>query len=392
LDRLRNRIQHYAWGSHSAIAELCGRPSPSPEPEAELWLGAHPSAPSEIERDGVWRPLDSVIADDPARELGPRCVADLGSQLPFLLKVLAAARPLSLQAHPTLAQAAAGFDREAARGIPLDAPNRSYRDRNHKPELICALSRFHALSGFRRVEQSRELFDELGTPELDFVREALAAGDVGLGPLFRGIMTLEPALRDRMVKATLSACSRVVGRAGSFVDECRWALRFGQLYANDAGVVSALLLNLVVLQPGEAIYLPAGNLHAYLEGTGVEIMASSDNVLRGGLTPKHVDVEELCSVLRFESGDVEIRRPTMSGAEALYETPTREFRLSTIQGAADLATRGPEIVLCTAGSVTVASGEATLELGRGQSAFVSAGAGSYRVSGLGTLFRATTGA
>ncbi|MBI3204966.1 MAG: mannose-6-phosphate isomerase, class I [Myxococcales bacterium] len=383
MELLRNRIQTYAWGSHSALAELCGRPSPSAQPEAELWMGAHPQAPSEVQRGGEWRSLAQVIAADPRRELGQRCVDTLGPELPFLMKVLAAAQPLSLQAHPTLEQAAAGFAREEARGIPRDAPNRCYRDRNHKPELICALGRFHALSGFRRVEHSSELFAQLPVGELDFVRDALGRGDAGLGSLFRTIMTLEPAARERVVGATLRECRRVVEHGGAFATECQWALRFGELYPNDAGVVSALLLNLVVLEPGQAIYLPAGNLHAYLEGVGVEIMASSDNVLRGGLTPKHVNVDELCSVLTFQSGDVAVLSD--------YATPTREFCLTKLTGAARCQVGGPEIALCTEGAVRLSGPGGELTLDRGQSAFVSAAESSYQVSGGGTLFRATIG-
>ena len=384
MDLLRNRIQHYAWGSRSALAELTGRASPSPEPEAELWMGAHPQAPSELLRDGAWRPLDEVIARDPERELGARCAAVHGPRLPFLLKVLAAAEPLSLQAHPTRAQAEAGFAKEEARGVPRDAPNRCYRDRNHKPELLSALTRFHALCGFRRVERSRELFALLATPELDFVRDALAAGDAGLEVAFRQIMTLDPSRRERVVAATLAACREV---RGDFEAECGWALRFGELYPGDAGVVSALLLNLVTLEPGDAIYLPAGNLHAYLEGVGVEIMASSDNVLRGGLTPKHVDVRELCGVLSFQSADVELTRAT----HGRYPTPAPEFELSRVQGPASFAVTGPEIVLCTQGSVQLASAASQLALSRGQSAFVSAADAGYTVAGEGTLFRATVG-
>lgn len=384
MDLLRNRIQHYAWGSRSAIADLTGRPSPTPEPEAELWMGAHPQAPSEILRDGAWRRLDQVIDDDPERELGARSVASFGPRLPFLLKVLAAAEPLSLQAHPSLAQAEAGFAREEARGIPRDAPNRCYRDRSHKPELICALSRFHALCGFRRVERSRELFARLATPELEFVREALSLGDSGLESAFRRIMTLEPGRRERVVSATLAACRDV---SGDFAAECQWALRFGELYPGDAGVVSSLLLNLVVLEPGEALYLPAGNLHAYLEGVGVEIMASSDNVLRGGLTPKHVDVAELSSVLVFESGDVEVRR----AGGGRYATPAREFELSKVLAPAELGVTGPEIVLCLEGEVSLERDARRLALSRGQSAFVSAADGAYALSGTGSVFRATLG-
>lgn len=382
MDLLRNRIQHYAWGSRSAIAELSGRPSPTPEPEAELWMGAHPQAPSEILRDGAWRRLDQVIDAEPERELGARALASFGPRLPFLLKVLAAAEPLSLQAHPSLAQAEAGFAREEARGVPRDAPNRCYRDRNHKPELICALSRFHALCGFRRVDRSRELFARLGTPELELVREALNAGD--LERAFRQIMTMEPGRRARVVSATLAACRDV---SGDFEAECQWALRFGELYPGDAGVVSSLLLNLVVLEPGEALYLPAGNLHAYLEGVGVELMASSDNVLRGGLTPKHVDVAELCSVLVFESGDVEVRR----AVGGRYATPAREFELSKVVAPARLAVTGPEIVLCTEGEVALERLASRLTLSSGQSAFVSAADGAYALTGTGGVFRATLG-
>lgn len=339
-------------------------------------MGAHPLAPSEVLRDGRWRRLDELVAADPEAELGPSSVARFGPRLPFLLKVLAAAEPLSLQAHPSAEQAQAGFAREEARGIPRDAPNRSYRDRSHKPELICALSRFHALCGFRELGRTRELFAELGAPELDFVREALEKAD--LAGAFRRIMTMDPAWRERVVNATLAAC-RPARRP-----EHEWALRFGELYPGDAGIVSSLLLNLVVLEPGEAIYLPAGNLHAYLEGVGVEIMASSDNVLRGGLTPKHVDVDELCSVLSFQSGDVEVLRGS-------YRTPAREFVLSRVLAPASFSVSGPEIVLCTEGALLCQSGAARVELARGQAAFVRAADQSYTVSGSGTLFRATTG-
>lgn len=381
MDLLQNRIQNYAWGSHTALAELQGRPSPSEKPEAELWMGAHPIAPSKVLRGGAWRGLDELIAEDPERELGARALAELGPRLPFLLKVLSAAEPLSLQAHPTMEQARAGFAREEARGIPRDAPNRCYRDQSHKPELIVALTRFHALSGFRSVERSRLLLEALAVPELGFVSDALAAGDAGLGAAFRAVMTLDPATRERAVANTLAACR---AHQGEWSAECGWALRFGELYPGDAGVISALLLNLVVLEPGEAIYLPAGNLHAYLEGVGVEIMASSDNVLRGGLTPKHVDVEELLNVLSFQSGDVEVLRDA-------YPTPAKEFELSRVVPPARFDVWGPEIVLCIEGSAVLESHDRRLELAKGESAFVSAADGSYAASGTGTLFRATMG-
>ncbi len=391
MDRLRNRIQNYAWGSHSAIAVIEGRDAPTVSPEAELWMGAHPLACSELSRGGTWQPLDQVIERDPQREIGPATLARYGPRLPFLLKILAAEQPLSLQAHPTPEQARAGFAREEALSIPRDAGNRSYRDQNHKPELIVALGTFHALSGFRAVSASARLFAALGSPELEFVRSDLARGDGALGGLFQEILSLAGTRRSEVVKATLAACRRVADLGGEFALECGWALRLGELHPDDAGVLSALLLNLVVLEAGEAIYLPARNLHAYLSGVGVEIMASSDNVLRGGLTPKHVDVAELVRVLEFRSGGVEVLSARRLADESVYETPASEFRLSRLADGAERTPSGPEILLCTAGGFSLRSAAGTLDLASGQSAFVPVSEGAYSVSGQGSLFRASVG-
>lgn len=423
----------YAWGSRTAIAALQGRPTPSDGPEAELWMGAHPVAPSRIalrgplapgrdrddedrEVEDAERSLADVVAADPEGELGAITVRELGPRLPFLLKVLAAAEPLSLQAHPTAERARAGFDEEERRGVPRGAPDRNYKDRSHKPELLCALTPFDALSGFRPVDELLRLFDALDVTELAPALAPLRASPDarGLAETFRALMTRPPGASAAAVSATVAACvtrSSELERAGFGVARTL-APRLARSYPGDVGVMSALLLEQVHLEPGEAIYLGAGNLHAYLEGTGVEIMASSDNVLRGGLTRKHVDVPELLRVLDFtpRSGPTPIlrARPLPSsghedeGRELVYDTPAREFRLSRLEVAPPRSlTRqvaGPEILLVTEGSVLAAEGSGIepgargpVELGKGDAVFVPARTAAYTLEGRGTIFRATTG-
>lgn len=339
-------------------------------------MGAHPIAPSRLVRHGQERSLADLVAESPEHELGTTVTRELGPRLPFLLKVLAAAEPLSLQAHPTAAQARAGFEDEERRGVPLDAPNRNYKDPWHKPELLCALTPFEALCGFRRASETARLFDALGAPDL-----ASQLRDRGLAEAFRTIMGLGP---DR-VAAIVNAC-RV--QRTDFLAECACAVRLFDLYPGDVGAVSSLLLNLLRLEPGEAIYLGAGNLHAYLGGVGVEIMASSDNVLRGGLTKKHVDVPELLRVLDFTDGRVvPIAARDIDAIEAVYDTPAREFRLSRLRvtGPLEREVHGPEILLCTEGTVEVAD----VPLPKGSSAFVPARTARYAVHGDGTVYRAT---
>ena len=386
VDLLDCTVMPYAWGSHTAIAELTGRASPSSGPEAELWMGAHPMAPSRLVRSGsAQRALPDVIAESPAQELGPEVSASFGPRLPFLLKVLAAAQPLSLQAHPNEAQAALGFEDEDRRGIPRDAATRSYKDSSHKPELLCALVPVDALCGFRRARDTLRLFDELACSELEPVLASLRASPDrdGIAVLFRSLMTMPADEGSRLVRAAVKACAARVGWS-AFAREYEWAQRLDHLYPGDVGVVSALLLNLIHLDPGEALYLGAGNLHAYLSGVGDEIMARSDTVLRGGLTKKHVDVPELMRVLDFSDGPVAaLRARAVDAHERVWDTPAREFRLSAIDLApGDAVTRdarGPEILLCTSGSVVVTPGDGSsaVVLDQGRAAFVPGSTGRY---------------
>ena len=390
VDLLDCTVMPYAWGSRTALAELSGRPSPSSGPEAELWMGAHPVAPSRLVRDGqTAEALTDVIARSPTRELGPEVSTTFGPRLPFLLKVLAAAQPLSLQAHPDARQAKLGFADEDRRGIPRDAGTRSYKDDSHKPELLCALVPVDALCGFRRASDTLRLFDDLGVSALEPVLAPLRAspGREGLATVFRSLMTMPAAEGSRLVRATVLACSAHATSA-SFAREYAWACRLDALYPGDIGVVSALLLNLVHLEPGEALFLDAGNLHAYLSGVGVEIMASSDNVLRGGLTKKHVDVPELMRVLDFADGPVAaVHARAVDAHERVWDTPAREFRLSAIAlesaaGGVVREVRGPEILLCTGGRsvITPADGSPAVTLEQGRAAFVPASTERYTLT------------
>jgi mannose-6-phosphate isomerase len=406
VELLDNAVRPYAWGSRTAIAELLGRQVPAPHPEAELWLGAHPGDPSRVVgEDGVQRSLLDLVNSDPQGQLGDKCADRWGGRLPFLLKVLAAEEALSLQAHPSAEQAAEGYAREEAAGIPRDAPIRNYRDPTAKPELICALTEFHALAGFRDPLRTTALLRALDVPDLAPYTELLAVqpDSDGLRALFTMWITLPQPTLDALLPQVLDACVRHVKEHGDFDPECRTILELGESYPGDAGVLAAILLNRIALRPGEAIYLPAGNLHAYLHGTGVEILANSDNILRGGLTPKHVDVPELLRVLDFSCGDMPVSagEPVAPGLW-VYPTPAAEFELSRIEWAAGerhevlVERAGPRILICTGGEVLLRTDlGAELELRRGQSVWLPAADPVVRLCPVGDgpvqVFRATPG-
>jgi mannose-6-phosphate isomerase len=397
VDVLQGRVQNYAWGSRTAIADILGKPAAA-APEAELWFGAHPNAPSLVLRDGVWRPLTDVIAERPDVELGPAVVARFGPTLPFLLKVLAAETPLSLQAHPDSEQARRGFATEEAANVKRDAPERNYKDASHKPELLCALLPFQAFCGFRRASDTLRLLTGLGADVLLSYAEPLVRSPdaQGLRSFYAVLASLTGASREEVVGATLAACARHGDRSDEFARECRWVERLGTLYPGDIGVVLALLLNLVDLEPHQAIYLPAGHLHSYLEGVGVEIMANSDNVLRGGLTPKHVDPSELLRVLTFTDQPPPVLLARGAGIERTYHTTPVEFLLSRLELRDGESFRaepaGPEILLCVAGHAVAHSARGqTHEVMKGSAFFVPANDGAYELRGVGTTFRAVVG-
>lgn len=374
------------------MAQLLGRP-PSGKPEAELWIGAHPLAPSLLS-DGT--SLLRAIEKRPTQLLGEAVHARYPSKLPFLLKVLAVESPLSLQAHPSLEQAQAGFAREQQAGIPLDAPNRTFRDPNHKPELLCALSPFEALSGFRAPEISAKLFDRLGVHGKRLATKLKAAAPDVLQTVFTDLLALSDADKAAILQNIVKHTTKQQDAPGPFQQSYRWATRLAERYPGDIGAVVSMLLNHIRLEPLQAIYLDSGTLHAYLGGVGVELMANSDNVLRGGLTNKFVNVPELLNVLTFGSSTVEpTRQASTSTGEMVYESPANEFRLSRIDlgwGASfPLKADGPQILLCTEGRAELAGGgTAGRVLEQGQAGFLPSGT-AVKLQGSGRFFRASVG-
>ena len=385
---LENVLRDYAWGSTTAIAGLLGRIE-SGRPEAELWIGAHPDSPSVALRpDGTTVPLDRLISEDPEHFLGAESVAGFGPRLPFLTKILAAAQPLSLQVHPSIEQARDGFARENANGIAPEAAHRNYRDDNHKPEMIFALTPFEALCGFRPAADTRAILLHLAAafdaveadrpPLLSELVEDLGNPDEGtaLRKAFERLISGGPAVAEA---TALVAGVLVTGAAlEPYRSELSTVLSLNEKYPGDPGVLISLLLNRISLAPGEAVFLPAGNVHAYLYGTGVEVMASSDNVLRGGLTPKFVDVPELLRTIEFKPVAVPMLTPEVSGfGQELYRPPFREFQLQRIELApgqppVPLAQNGAAVVIVVEGSVYLDSPKGDLQLARGGSAFLAA--------------------
>ncbi|MGY1719566.1 mannose-6-phosphate isomerase, class I [Blastococcus sp. SYSU DS0552] len=386
--QLSNGVRFYPWGSRTVIPELLGEPVPAERPHAELWIGAHPDEPSVL-ADG--RPLDKAIAEEPAELLGTPVVERFGARLPFLMKVLAAETPLSLQAHPTTEQAEAGYAAEEAAGIPHDDPTRTFKDPFHKPELLLALTTFEALCGFRPVEESLHCLAKLQVPELKPTIAALARG--GLRAAIPQLLALPGERRTELVAAVATAAGRfVAAHDPEFINTYRWAATLAETYPGDPGVVISLMCNHLKLAPGEAVFLPAGNLHAYLSGAGVEVMASSDNVLRGGLTAKHVDLAALIEVLDFSDGRVPVIHPVLGPGGLRYPVPVQDFDLTRCQldeQAGTLTTRGPQLLLCTEGTAVLASVDGELTLAKGRAAFVPAGA-PVAARGPAVLYRATT--
>lgn len=395
-----NTPRPYAWGSTTAIAQLLGHAA-SGGPEAELWLGAHPGSPSVIldpTQTGGAADLAEWIAADPETTLG-RFAAS--GRLPFLLKVLAAASPLSLQAHPTVEQARAGFDRENELGIARDAPERNYKDAFPKPELIYALSpAFDALCGFRPLDEVRALLRalidaSLGMEDpqpqpLEDLLDSLSGSDVALPETVEWVIGRRTGVATLVSLVTMLASRGVSGYDAEMATVSSLAVE----YPGDPGIVISLLLNRVSLAAGEALYLPAGNIHAYLSGLGIELMSASDNVLRGGLTPKHIDVPELLSVLDFTPVEVPYLHATSpSEGVAAFRPDGADFELLRIDGMfldSSVALTGPAIALCISGEVSISGAASSSSLALGDAVYITPDEAGLRFTGSGTVFVATT--
>jgi mannose-6-phosphate isomerase len=398
--RLTNPTQNYAWGSTTAIPDLLGLPVTS-EPVAESWMGVHPSAPSRVTTAGGETGLDMLIAADPEELLGPDVVARFGTTLPYLMKIIAAERPLSLQVHPDIEAARRGYAAEDAAGIPVDAPHRNYRDRNHKPELVYALTPFEALCGFRAPRRVAELLRGLDAPLAKQLHGVLTAHPSYEGIRMAFAQLLGPGTRPTHAELheVAQACAARLTEGSPSPRADRTVVLLADAYPGDPGVVTSLLLNAVTLQPGDAMFVPAGAVHAYLHGMAVEIMASSDNVLRAGLTPKHVDVDELLRNVDYVSAPPILIAPeNFHGATGIFSAPVDDFELSVTAVDDDLVHPvpggGPRILLCLDGVLTIAGhgdSKVTLRkvtLRKGESLFAPASDGGLTARGRGTVVQA----
>lgn len=390
--------QHYDWGSRTAIPELLGLEADG-SPWAELWFGAHPLGPATV-RGG--ERLDDVIAAAPREMLGEGVGRAFGQRLPFLLKVISAERPLSLQVHPSREQAVESFAAEDAAGIPVDSPRRNYRDANHKPELLYALTTFTALCGFRTPRRAAVILEGLGTELTDRLHRLLVANPTahGMRAAFRTLVSTSMHPSAAEVGAVVEAC-RARSREGTSpsprIDS--FVSLLAEHHPGDPGVVAALLLNPVTLQPGESLFVPAGALHAYLHGTGLEVMASGDNVLRAGLTSKKVHADEvLQSVSVSAAPPLRVAPERQSPTSIAYYAPVDDFELSITQlageGVGDGDARpvpgtGPRIVLGLEGETTLQAATGTHVLRPGRAVFVPASDGALRASGRGRFAQAS---
>ncbi|MGE6292661.1 mannose-6-phosphate isomerase, class I [Aeromonas media] len=384
---MQNPIQGYDWGSHDALTTLFGIPNPAGKPQAELWMGAHPNGCSEVTLAGNVQRLSTLIERAPAAMLGDATQARFGS-LPFLFKVLCAENALSIQVHPSKAQAEAGFAREEAAGIDIKASNRNYKDPNHKPELVFALTPYQAMNGFRAIPAILALFERVKLATIADLVAALAANqnEAGLQHFFHQLLILTGPRKE-------DALAGLLAYAAAHQDEETFALvtSLAAQYPGDVGLFSPLLLNVVTLQPGQAMYLDACTPHAYVRGTGLEIMANSDNVLRAGLTPKYIDVAELldCTRCLAKPDDQILLSPRMEGAVQHYDVPVPDFTFSVYPaGEHALTTASAEILFAIDGTVILQQGKQSLRLEKGQSAFIPAATGSYQLLAEGRVARA----
>jgi mannose-6-phosphate isomerase len=404
---LENSIQEYRWGSHTAIQQLMGKMQ-TDAPWAELWMGAHPKAPSRVNIDGKWIGLDALIRQFPDEILGAAAASRFNNTLPFLFKILAADEPLSLQVHPDQTRARSGFARENALGIPIGDPARNYRDPSHKPECLCALTPFTVLKGFRGIDEIHSilkrlcphgfasLIQETATPVSKNLKYVYDNEKQPVDHAVRQFYALLLALPTYQKTAIIAEAAKNARQDAAGDPICAWVDRLYQYYPEDIGILAPALMNLITLTPGQALFLESGELHAYLQGMGIEIMANSDNVLRGGLTVKHMDTNELLSVVRFDSTPIEILIPeAMAPNEFRYPVQTEEFVLSMIDIDKSItysapADRSVEMLLCTRGNARLVypgpGGEITLR--PGGSVIAPAISGPYQLTGAARIYKA----
>ncbi|MBF0100704.1 MAG: mannose-6-phosphate isomerase, class I [Desulfobacterales bacterium] len=394
---MQNSILDYEWGSYTFIPELLGLDSPSLRPQAELWMGAHPKAPSMICIDGTWTPLNSVLKSKSEFFLGKNAVQTYGLEIPYLVKVLSARKALSIQAHPNKQFAEQGFLKENLAQIPFNDPKRNYRDPNHKPECICALTDFYALCGFRKIETINNLISELHIAEFVPILELLHHQNraLGLCHFFRAINQISGSNRKQLISKAIKSAKSLVHK-----DPCySWILRLYEDYPDDMGILAPLYLNWIHLQPTQALFLESGVVHAYLEGSGIEIMANSDNVLRCGITEKNKDIDELSRIVDFQEKEIDLFNvPLHNKNEYTYPVKAQEFVLSVINLDGNITVERPmqrslDIILCTEGnaSISLVDIDESLDVHQGISILIPFAVNSYSIYGKATLYKVSVG-
>ncbi|RBW46965.1 mannose-6-phosphate isomerase, class I [Psychromonas sp. B3M02] len=401
--KLNNTIMNSAWGCEKSMTELFGYENSHNKPMAELWMGAHPKAPSLIQSEGETIALDAYIASKPDTVLGTSCAERFHNRLPYLFKVLSAKSPLSIQSHPNKQQAEDGWARENLLDIPLDAAHRNYKDDNHKPELVFSITEYHALNGFREFDVIISLFERI---ESDLIRPLLTEfknqqQSAGLKQFYQSILTHPD--KTKFVAEVLEGCAQQLNNellSEEALNAYQLVISLNDYYPNDIGITSAFILNYIILAPNEAMYLKAGTPHAYLKGTGLELMANSDNVLRGGLTPKHIDVPELMSTTVFEAtplAELKLKpRLARNNQEHIYVTPAIDFQFSILEvteAGGTIEVNSAEILFVVEGKLTLkgaTENERESLLEKGDSYFVSAQCKQYVVQGNAKIARAIT--
>ena len=393
MRRLEPARQQYAWGSTSAIPALLGRADDG-APWAEAWYGSHPAGPARVAEGAA---LSDLIDAEPERLLGEDIIWRFGRRLPFLLKLIAPEQPLSLQVHPSQAQAAEGYALEEEAGIALDHPSRNYKDTNHKPEMVLALTRFQAVAGFRAPRRAVEVLAGLDSPLARRMRRTLRLNPTryGIRQVFSDVVSAatRPSPQEIDALVTEIAARFEAGTSPSLRVDSN-VVRMAETFPGDPGIAAALLLNPVTLQPGEALFVPAGSVHAYISGLGVEVMASSDNVLRAGLSAKHIDVPEMLACVDYVAAPPVRPAPEyLSRATRAYYAPVDDFELMvTTVVAADgrlpVPGRGPRILLAVEGAMTLVTQTDSQTLAQGEAVFVGADERSLSVEGEGTLVQA----
>jgi len=385
MQKLINSVQNYAWGSKTALTELYGIANPDQQPMAELWMGAHPKSSSKIDVHGEVKSLRDVIDSDKAAWLG-NAVNQRFGELPFLFKVLCAAQPLSIQVHPNKQASEIGFAKENAAGIPIDAAERNYKDPNHKPELVFALTPFLAMNAFREFSEIVSLLQPVAGAHTAIAHFLENPNAEGLSQLFASLLNMQGEEKAHALAVLAAALNSQQGEPWETIR------LIAQFYPDDSGLFSPLLLNVVKLNPGEAMFLFAETPHAYLQGVALEVMANSDNVLRAGLTPKYIDIPELVANVKFEAKPAAelLTQPVKNGAELDFPIPVDDFAFALhdlSRNETAIAQQSAAILFCVEGEAILSQGEQRLVLKPGESAIISASEPPVSVSGVGRLAR-----